>query len=205
MLLAMAGVGLVVWLAPAMLPWLLLVLIGPVAAIPFSLALASNTLGAKSRKNGWFVVPEEIRPPRELQQMLAPSELSASRFPAIIEQAADFGLLQAVVDPFVNAIHVSLLRERSRPRLRTREYLTSLRNRLLRGGPHALTPAEKRTLMWDADAMLSAHRKLWGSPALMVHGWWRTAFQIYNQSSQRKFSAEFAPFPIVTKQEVAVK
>ena len=71
-----------------------------------------------------------------------------------MERATNFGLLQAVLDPRLNAIHVSLLRERPQVPVRTREYLAALANRLLREGPAALTPAEMKTLLWDAEAML---------------------------------------------------
>ena len=169
-LLAVAGGALVAWLAPAMLPWLLLVLIGPIVAIPFSRLLASNALGLKSRRQEWFIVPEETDSPWELQQILEPFASSASRFHPVIEEAADFGLLQAVLDPRLNSIHVALLRERSQASVRTREYMAGLADQLLRAGPRALTPAEKRTLLWDADAMLSAHRKLWDRPTSLAHG-----------------------------------
>lgn len=201
-LFAIVAVGLVAWLAPAWLPWLLLVLIGPIVAIPLCRVLASNKLGLKSRRHGWFMIPEEIHPPWELQKILEPVASSPSRFPAIIEQATDFGLLEAVLDPYVNAIHVSLLRERSQVSVRTHDYMIALADRLLRDGPHGLTPTEKKTLLWDADTMLAVHQQLWSRPASEVHGWWQAAFRIYNQSSQREFASKFVPSPSVTRQAV---
>ncbi len=182
--LAVTTGALVAWLAPAMLPWLLLVLLGPIVAMPFSRLLASNLLASASRHAGWFMVPEETCPPWELQQVLKPFASSASRFPPLLELTEDFGLLQAVLDPGLNAIHVTLLHERSHVPVRTREYLADLANRLLRDGPQALTPLEKRTLLWDTQAVLSAHRQLWRSPVPHVHGWWQAAFRIYNGNTQ---------------------
>jgi membrane glycosyltransferase len=180
--LALAVSGLLVWLAPAILPWLSLVLIGPILSIPLCRVLASNTLGLKSRAKGWFMIPEETHPPRELQEMLEPEESPANPVAAVPDFAADLGLLLVVVDPYVNAIHASLLHERPQVSVRTHEYLTTLGHRLLREGPGALTPAEKRRLLWDADAMEAVHVKLWCSLPSDLDIWWQRAFQIFNQS-----------------------
>ena len=109
---------------------------------------------------------------------------SNSLFPAK-DYAADFGLLQAVLDPYFNAIHVSLLHDRPQIPLRTHEYMTALSDRLLCDGPFALTHAEKRMLLWDADAMLALHQELWRNPASNWHAWWQVAFRIYNESNKR--------------------
>ena len=181
--LAVAVSGLLLWLAPAMLPWLLLVLLGPLFSIPLSRALASNVLGLKSRQKGWFIIPEETLPPRELQELLEPEKPSASPFAAIPEFAADLGLLQVVVDPYVNAIHASLLHERPQILVGTHEYLTTLSDRLLREGPEGLTRAEKRKLLWDFNAIQAAHVKLWCSTPSELHERWQRAFQMFNEAS----------------------
>ena len=181
--LAVVVGGLLVWLAPGMLPWLLLVITGPLVAIPFCRLLASNTLGLKSRIKGWFITPEEIHPPRELQQMLQPLAPPPSPFTPAEDFAADLGLLQVVMDPYLNAIHASLLHERPQVSVRTHEYLTALGDQLLRDGPGALTPAEKRTLLWDADAMLAVHSKLWCSSPEDLHEWWQRAFRLFNEAN----------------------
>jgi membrane glycosyltransferase len=91
-------------------------------------------------------------------------------------------LLQAVLDPYVNAIHVLLLRQRHQLAIRTREYMNTLSDRLLLEGPAALTPAEKATLLWDTDSMMTLHQILWASPASHLHEWWQAAFRHYNES-----------------------
>jgi membrane glycosyltransferase len=98
------------------------------------------------------------------------------------QYAADYGLLQAVLDPYVNAVHVSFLRQRETVAVRTREYLNTLGERLLRDGPEALTQQEKYTLLWDVDSMRALHRRLWRSPASTLHEWWESAFRHYNES-----------------------
>jgi membrane glycosyltransferase len=171
------GVGaLAVWLIPAMYPWLLLVLIGPLLSIPFSRVVASNRLGQSSRRHGWFLVPEETQPPWELRQLQEPFEVFGAQGAAASDLPEDFGLAQVVVDPRLNSIHVSLLHERQQVPIRTHDHLMSLCNQLLVAGPKALSPQDKRILLWDADSILTLHRKLWGSPARELHPWWRNAF-----------------------------
>ena len=182
LLLALGFGGLVVWLAPSILPWLIMVLLGPVVAMPFSRALASSALGLAVRKKGWFVVPEEIHPPWELQSLLKPLDLSAKPLPLARRFEADAGLLLAVLDPYLNALHVSLLRQRTQVSLRTRQYLASLSGRLLLEGLFDLTVPEKRALLWDADSMRALHQQLWRSPFSHLHDSWQDALRIYRDS-----------------------
>ncbi len=78
--LAIAAGVLVASLLPAMLPWLSLVLIGPILSIPFSRVMASNKLGLLSRRHGWFLIPEERQPPWELEQLQNPFQASVSQW-----------------------------------------------------------------------------------------------------------------------------
>jgi membrane glycosyltransferase len=181
MILALSWGGAVAWLTPPLLPWLAPVLLGPIFAIPFSRVTASTRLGRRAAERGWFLVPEEARPLTEFRRLSEPFTEPDGLFRATL-YSANFGLLQAVLDPYVNAIHVLLLRQRPHVSLRTREYLTALTDRLLWDGPFALTPREKRLLLWDADAMQAAHVKLWGRPSSHLHEWWQAAFRHYNES-----------------------
>ena len=61
--------------------------------------------------------------------------------------------------------------------------MTLLADRLLLQGPNALTSAEKKALLWDAEAMLAMHETLWSSPASHLHEWWQTAFRHYVEAS----------------------
>ncbi|MGH6912845.1 MAG: hypothetical protein ACREH3_03975, partial [Geminicoccales bacterium] len=54
------------WLTPGLLPWLAPVLLGLVLAIPLAVLSGRSDLGLAARRRGWFLVPAEIRPPREL-------------------------------------------------------------------------------------------------------------------------------------------
>jgi membrane glycosyltransferase len=87
--------------------------------------------------------------------------------------------MQAVLDPYVNAMHVALLRQR-RPSDDAREWFGQLRERVLREGPADFTIKEKMALLLDADSMIWLHRELWSCPAGGLAEWWRLAMRQYN-------------------------
>ncbi len=92
------------------------------------------------------------------------------------------GLAQTILDPRVNSIHVSLLHERQHVSILAHEHLLALCDQLLRDGPAALSMRDKRILLWDADCMLTLHRKLWSSPPSRWHEWWQEAFRNYAEN-----------------------
>ncbi len=180
---ALACATLVGWLFPALFPGLLLLCAGPALSIPFSRILSSRHWGEWTRKRRWFLTPEETIPPAELLEVQQPFVVPAAPFFRAREYADDYGLLQAILDPYVNALHVSLLRQRPQVSLRTRQSLDRSSEKLLQQGPIALTAREKRLLLWDADSMLHLHRRLWSSPGPQLHQWWQAAFRRYNESN----------------------
>lgn len=91
----------------------------------------------------------------------------------------NYGLLQAVLDPYVNAMHVALLRQR-RPSVESREWFAQLRQRLLIDGPDRLTAKENMALLLDAESMIWLHRELWRRPSPSLADWWRLAMRQYN-------------------------
>ena len=97
----------------------------------------------------------------------------------IPELRADYGLLQAVLDPYVNAVHVSLLRQREGSHA-VRAYFMNLRKKLLAEGPPKLTHREKMALLLDAESMIWLHEQLWKQPAGQLAEWWRLAMRQYN-------------------------
>jgi len=101
------------------------------------------------------------------------------RFPPFEPLRSNYGLMQAVLDPYVNAMHVALLRQR-RPSDDAREWFGQLRERVLREGPADFTIKEKMALLLDADSMIWLHRELWSCPAGGLAEWWRLAMRQYN-------------------------
>jgi len=53
--------------APDLLPWLSPVLAGLILAVPIAVLSSRVGLGLAALRHGWFLIPEEIAPPKELQ------------------------------------------------------------------------------------------------------------------------------------------
>ena len=164
---------------PAFFWWLSPVLAGLVLSIPISILLSKGTLGRGARSLGIFLTPEETHPPYELKRLQQNLAECYRQFPPLKALRADYGLMQAVLDPYVNALHVALLRQR-RPGDEAREWLTQLRERLLRDGPAKFSQKEKMALLLDAESMIWLHRELWSVPAESLAEWWRLAMRQYN-------------------------
>ena len=164
---------------PAFFWWLSPVLAGLVLSIPVSILLSKGTLGRGARAWGIFLTPDETHPPYELKRLEQNLAECYRQFPPLKALRADYGLMQAVLDPYVNALHVALLRQR-RPGDEAREWLTQLRERLLRDGPGKFSQKEKMALLLDADSMIWLHRELWSVPGESLAEWWRLAMRQYN-------------------------
>jgi membrane glycosyltransferase len=159
--------------------WLTPVLIGLVFSIPISIFFSKGSVGRAAREMGIFLTPEETRPPPELKQLQQNLAECARHLPPFEPLRDDYGLLQAVLDPYVNAMHVALLRQR-RPSEEAQEWFAQLREKLLHDGPSSLTTKEKIALLMDAESMICLHRDLWSSPAAKLAEWWRLAMRQYN-------------------------
>jgi membrane glycosyltransferase len=165
-------------------PWLVPVLLGLSLSIPFARVTSSTALGVAARSKGWFVIPEESNPPVELErldQKLAARENPLFQQPQFAENS---GLLQAILDPSIHAVHLSLLRLREQPREQTREYFQELRSKLLLDGPGTLTREERSSLLWDGEALINLHRELWTAPGEGLHAWWQRALRHYNEATE---------------------
>jgi membrane glycosyltransferase len=149
------------------------VLLGLTLAIPFGRITSSTRLGELAREHDWFLIPEETAPPVELQQLGASLPVRESPFFQQPDYAEHFGLLQAVLDPYIHAVHVSLLRLREQVSDRTRDYYEELRSKLLAQGPQSLTAEERNNLLWDADALIALHKDLWICPSGTLDNWWQ--------------------------------
>ena len=172
------------WFAPDLLPWLAPVLVGLTLAIPFARLTSSQRWSEAARAQDWFLIPEETSPPFELrgldQQFSSTGENS---FFKQSDYAEHYGLLQAVLDPYMHAVHVSLLRLREQVHERTREYSQELQSKVLSEGPRSLTEDQRNNLLWDAEALMSVHRRLWTCSAGSLAVWWGQALRHYNEST----------------------
>jgi membrane glycosyltransferase len=166
-------------ISPPFFFWLSPVVVPLVFSIPISIVLSKNTTGRAARKMGLFLTPEEAFPPYELKRLQQNLAECYRHLSPIEPLRADYGLLQAVLDPYVNAMHVALLRQRKQTD-EAREWFGQMRERLLRDGPAKFTLKEKMALLTDAESMITLHRELWSCPAEDLAEWWRLAMRQYN-------------------------
>jgi membrane glycosyltransferase len=178
--------GAAVWkLDPATFWWFLPVLLGMLLAIPLSVLTSRMSLGSRARSWGLFLTPEETSPPSELDTLRVRMALLEK---TEVVQPPNAIIAEAVLDPYVNAIHVSLLREKQlNPEYREalaklgvgRPEVRELGEKLLAKGPEALTTAEKMLILSDAEVVPWLHRQAWIRPAQALAGWWQTAIRKY--------------------------
>ena len=170
--IGLAWAALLAVFAPKLLPWMAPVLLGLVLSIPFSQFTGRESLGRRARRRGILATPEELDPPSELREVAAATPCDRAAAPGAE------GLPRAVLEPYANALHCSLQRERPRQSPATRRYLEMLQEKLLRGGPAALRPAEKIALLADPVAMERLHREVWTRPPDGLADCWRTGLGV---------------------------
>lgn len=180
--------GLTWWLDPAVFWWFVPVLSGMVLSVPLSVLTSRESWGNAARRAGLFVTPEEHSTPPELARLhaLLNEQESVNKSGSGDDTS---GLVEAVLDPYVNAVHVSLLRERQlRPPTggnsgtgadRSPTY-QDLGERLLKLGPSALTSVEQVSILSNPDALSWLHRQVWmRAPAALAEPW-SVAIRHYN-------------------------
>jgi membrane glycosyltransferase len=167
--------------------WFIPVIVGMVLSIPVSVLTSRTSLGGRARSLGLFLTPEETSPPSELDTVRMRMAL-LERTGAVTSGAPDAGIAEAVLDPYVNAIHVSLLREK-RLNPEYSEALTKLGvgkpevrelgERMLTKGVDAITEQEKILVLSDAEVMSWLHRQTWIRSSETLADWWQAAIRHY--------------------------
>jgi len=182
--------GALVWsLDQTMFWWFVPVLAGMVFSVFLSVLTSRSSWGQRARAMGLFLTPEETDPPQEIVSLrLRMAEREMAGETAV--RAPDSGLADVVLNPYVNAVHVSLLREK-RLNPEYAEALTklgagsdtvrSLGEKLLAAGPEALSAAHKIQVLSDADTILWLHRRAWLRPSETFAPWWQKAIKRYGR------------------------
>ncbi len=161
-LLGLAWLALACWIYPMLALWMSPILAGFILSIPVSHFTGGLVAGRVLQRARILATPEEVAPPAELVR-LDECLSERPRRPGLAP-AGDDGLLDAVTDPYVNAIHLSQLRLKEDPAPANELRFARLREQLLREGPAALTPRDKLALLFDSDSMSRLHRDLWATP-----------------------------------------
>jgi membrane glycosyltransferase len=176
-------------LDPSLFWWFTPVLAGMVFSVPLSVLTSRRTLGLAAKSLGLFLTPEELRPPQEivsLRSRMRIHDLTDDKTPRRLYA----GLAEAVLDPYVNAIHVSLLREKQLNPSYAEQFarlgagtdaVRALGEKLLAEGPDKLAPSERMRVLADQKLMVQLHSKAWLRPEEKLAPWWRAMIREFSQ------------------------
>lgn len=157
-LLGLGWGGLVGWLNPAFLPWLLPI-VGALVLAPLLSVWSSRVgPGRSARRAGLFLIPEEVAPPAELVAAFAGEEGGATG------GARQPGLVDAIFDPAVNALACAAVRPHPVRPPATLAARAQLLARALDGGLPALPEGDRLVLLGDPLLLARLHQAL-GPPS----------------------------------------
>jgi membrane glycosyltransferase len=162
-LLGAAWAGVVYWLNPSFLWWLAPVVGALILSIPLSVYSSRVTLGKKSRKARFFLIPEESHPPKELRWTRRYARRATAR--------PDF--VDVVVDPVANAVACTLGVARQKQTGRVLNDRFRLVHDALTSDPDSLGTGQKNALLGDALALSQLHFLVWTSTE--AHAGWQVA------------------------------
>ena len=176
-------------LEPGLFWWFTPVLAGMVFSVPLSVLTSRRTLGAQAKSAGLFLTPEETRPPMELVSLRSRMKIHDLTDDDSRRSRAHAGLANAVLDPYVNAIHVTLLREKQLNPVYA-EHLARIGagtdavrewgEKLLAGGPEKLKLSERMAVMADQRVMVWLHQQVWVRPEEKLAPWWKAMIREFS-------------------------
>jgi membrane glycosyltransferase len=137
------------------------------------------------------LTPEETEPPTVLATMNNNLAEIKRRIHLPPELERHHGLLQVCLDPYVNGLHVSLLRRRKSIDV-SRSYLDQIADRLIKHGPQSLSPQEMKAMIHDTETMTDVHYRLWSARDSDLDAFWATAIRQYNLAASNPFTHTLA-------------
>ncbi|MES2477398.1 MAG: glucans biosynthesis glucosyltransferase MdoH [Verrucomicrobiota bacterium] len=165
------------------LAWMTPILLGLLLAAPVSVWTSRARYGRALARRNILSIPEEIDPPEILRLADAAHAAVDPALDASLD--ARRGMVAAVVDPYVNGVHVSLLEHGD---LTAAEEI--LAERCLSLGPDGLSKSELSELLYLAPAMLMMHRAVWLRPAEGIHRVWTQAVESYRRRLEHSPTVE---------------
>lgn len=176
----------IVQIDPTLAAWMSPVLAGLTLSIPLSYLTGTLELGNWTRRKGLFLTPLETAPAQEIATPAEPSSEQATS--ALIlppEFSSDAGLIRAIVDPYVNAVHLGLLRAKEELPWETEARLELLRSKLLKNGPAALSDRDKLSLLSDVESMIVLHEQVWLRSPEKLADTWKRVLDLYSPARER--------------------
>lgn len=171
------------YISRTFLLWISPVLVAMIVGIPFAIMTSSTR---SLHRFGLFLTPEELYPPPVLQALEEHLDEVKDRPKMQPELEQRFGLVQVCLDPYVNGLHVSLLRRRKNPH-HSREYFVYLSHKLITQGPNSITARELTAVMYDPDTVTHLHYELWSSSEDKLAPFWKLAIRQYNLIAPNPF------------------
>ncbi len=163
--------------------WMTPILAGLLLSAPVSVWTSRSRYGRAMLRHKILATPEELNPPSIIRLADAATAAVDPALDASI--AARRGVIAAVVDPYVNGVHVSLL-----DNIEITAANETLAERCLSEGPAGLSKSEISELLYLAPAMLMMHRAVWLRPAEGMHGVWAHAVESYRRRLDHPSSVE---------------
>lgn len=151
--------------------WMSPILAGLVLAAVVSVWTSRSRYGRALQRQKILATPEELFTPEVIR--LADAASAAVDVALSASAPHREGTMAAVVDPYVNGVHVSLLDQDSD------EYPESLIEKWLAQGPDSLNKNEMAEVMYSAQGMLHMHRTVWSRPFDQMHLAWSRAVESY--------------------------
>lgn len=181
--------GTIGWfVSPSFLLWISPILIALFLAIPVAGLVSGSGSGYRL---GLFVTPEEAEPPTVLATMNRNLLEIKGRMDLPPELEKHHGLLQVFLDPYVNGLHVSLLRRRRNIDV-SRAYLNKIAERLIHEGPQNLSQQEIKAMIHDTETVTDLHYRLWSASDHELAPFWATAIRQYNLAASSPFTHTLA-------------
>lgn len=172
--------GLAWWIDPAFFWWMSPIVTGLCLSIPLSVLVSRTSAGRQLRRRGLFLTPQETRPPEELTELQGHLDVCGRHVLPLEPLRPHFGFMQVVLDPYVNAVHISLLRKNKKYRRPGTAFFEALQDRVIREGPGTLTRREQMALLQNPECMAWLHEQIWLRPSGEIAPWWRMALRQYN-------------------------
>jgi membrane glycosyltransferase len=168
--------------------WFSPILVALLLAIPMAIVVSSRRSG---HRFGLFLTPEETEPPSVLATMNDNLAEIKDRIHLPPELEKHYGLMQVCLDPYVNGLHVSLLRRRKSIDV-SRSYLDEIAKRLIQQGPQALNAQEIKAMIHDTETVTDLHYRLWSASDHELANFWTTAIRQYNLAASNPFTHTLA-------------
>jgi membrane glycosyltransferase len=161
-------------ISPLFAAWMSPILLGLLLSAPVSVITSRSRTGRALLKHRILATPEELAPPEFIR--LADQAIAAVDPALDAASPARHGVIAAVVDPYVNGVHVSLLEASE-----ITESGEHLAERCLTLGPAGLSKNELSELLYLAPAMLMVHRAVWLRSTENMHSVWTQAVESYRR------------------------